>query len=109
MDLDKDGLVTSDIHSTPIRTLPMASVTPSRIGDLLEAERDSYRRVVMVRPSGWSHKSSYRGFKNVISVLAPYSEHSSFHELRDFVQFISPQRIFPIVQTDNLHQIWPHS
>jgi DNA cross-link repair 1A protein len=67
--------------------------------------------VVGFRPTGWTQqtatdKTRTRGRrrqlqKTVIMYEVPYSEHSSFSELRAFVHWFNPGRIVPSVNGDD--------
>jgi DNA repair metallo-beta-lactamase len=53
-------------------------------------------------PTGWVDSGKCEGFRVVEKVpwkihLIPYSEHSSFPELQEFVAFLKPKRIVPTV------------
>lgn len=65
----------------------------------------SWKRVVLVRPTGWSFKSSgnleRREDGCVVTVGIPYSEHSSYTELRDCVATLRPKRIIPTVNASD--------
>ena len=64
-----------------------------------------WKRVVLVRPTGWSFKSSgnleRREDGCVVTVGIPYSEHSSYTELRDCVATLRPKRIIPTVNASD--------
>lgn len=74
---------------------------------LLAKHRLRFRRIVAFRPTGWTFSS-----KNPRSISTcctdpsgkihvygiPYSEHSSFAELCDFVQVVNPHAIIPTVR-----------
>lgn len=59
---------------------------------------------VIVRPTGWTFKGGtseglMRRIRsdNAVQIDLAYSEHSSFNELRDFVQWMNPKQIVPTV------------
>lgn len=67
-----------------------------------------YSRIVAFQPTGWSHTSKSNITTNSamlhprikdgnIIYSIPYSEHSSFDELIDFVKKFTPNRIVPTV------------
>ncbi|ORC93726.1 DNA cross-link repair 1A protein [Trypanosoma theileri] len=57
--------------------------------------------VLCVIPTGWTKKIKKYQMNSYITLLhVPYSEHSSFSELLDFVQFINPERIVPTVSPE---------
>eukprot|EP00698_Gefionella_okellyi_P001425 TRINITY_DN11384_c0_g1_i1.p1 TRINITY_DN11384_c0_g1~~TRINITY_DN11384_c0_g1_i1.p1 ORF type:complete len:656 (-),score=142.60 TRINITY_DN11384_c0_g1_i1:19-1947(-) len=59
-----------------------------------------YDRVVAFQPTGWSQTrvtKRTRGAMTVVSV--PYSEHSSFSELKEFMDWMKPGFIIPTVNT----------
>jgi len=80
---------------------------------LLAKHRLRFRRIVAFRPTGWTFSS-----KNPRSISTcctdpsgkihvygvPYSEHSSFAELCDFVQVVNPHAIIPTVGRPGEHR-----
>ncbi|GMF15739.1 unnamed protein product [Phytophthora fragariaefolia] len=80
---------------------------------LLMKHRLRFRQIVAFRPTGWTFSS-----KNPRSISTcctdpsgkihvygiPYSEHSSFAELCDFVQVVNPHAIIPTVNCSNKRQ-----
>ncbi|KAK9806253.1 hypothetical protein WJX72_007365 [[Myrmecia] bisecta] len=64
-----------------------------------------WSHVVAFRPTGWSFRKSggldVRKEGNVTIYGIPYSEHSSFLELRDCVRTLRPSRIIPTVNVTN--------
>ncbi|KAF5180932.1 Dna ligase [Thalictrum thalictroides] len=64
-----------------------------------------YSRVVGFVPTGWMYKVKKDGFavrtKDSLEIhLVPYSEHSSYDELREYVRFLKPKRVIPTVGMD---------
>ncbi|KAM0875978.1 hypothetical protein ACQ4PT_036453 [Festuca glaucescens] len=64
-----------------------------------------YTKAVGFVPTGWMHETKKEGFavreKDSIKIhLVPYSEHSSYDELRDYVKFLHPKRVIPTVGVD---------
>ncbi|ERN06358.1 DNA cross-link repair protein SNM1 [Amborella trichopoda] len=101
-----DKRLCSDGKSTPLHVLPISSLHPERLKKYLEAYRHQYLSVLAFRPTGWTFsekigsqldliKPNSKG--NITIYGVPYSEHSSFTELRDFVQFLRPEKIIPTV------------
>merc|ERR1719153_65854 len=79
-----------------------------------EAERvgELFRHVLGVKPTGWTHgkgqdkEASLAGLRIVtrgqISLLeVPYSEHSSYSELRRFIKFLRIKDVSQVVPTVN--------
>ncbi|XP_078431093.1 DNA LIGASE 6 isoform X2 [Wolffia australiana] len=61
-----------------------------------------FSRAVGFVPSGWMHQKRKREFpviaeENLEIHLVPYSEHSSYEELREYVRFLRPKRVIPTV------------
>ncbi|XP_050227399.1 DNA ligase 6 isoform X2 [Mercurialis annua] len=68
-----------------------------------------YSRVVGFVPTGWTYevkrnKFSVRSKDSFEIHLVPYSEHSNYDELREYVKFLRPKRVIPTVgmDTENL-------
>lgn len=62
--------------------------------------KGDYAKIVAFRPTGWSYQKKglqTRREGNVTIYGIPYSEHSSFAELRDCVKRLRPKRIVPTV------------
>lgn len=64
-----------------------------------------YTKAVGFVPSGWMYETKKEGFavraKDSLKIhLVPYSEHSSYGEMRDYVKFLRPKRVIPTVGVD---------
>ncbi|KAH9607975.1 hypothetical protein KSS87_020687 [Heliosperma pusillum] len=64
-----------------------------------------YRRVVGFVPTGWTYEVKKNKFavrtKESFEIhLVPYSEHSNYNELREYVKFLKPKRVIPTVGLD---------
>lgn len=64
-----------------------------------------YSKVVGFVPTGWTyevkrHKFSVRSKDSCEIHLVPYSEHSNYDELREYVKFLRPKRVIPTVGVD---------
>ncbi|CAL4962037.1 unnamed protein product [Urochloa decumbens] len=64
-----------------------------------------YMKAVGFVPTGWMYETKKEGFavrvKDSLEIhLVPYSEHSSYEELHDYVKFLHPKRVIPTVGVD---------
>ncbi|KAI7757384.1 hypothetical protein M8C21_001913, partial [Ambrosia artemisiifolia] len=90
----------SHIHVVPMWTL----ANFKRLKHVSNMYMGRYSLIVAFSPTGWSFskgKKSSPGKRwqqgTIIRYEVPYSEHSSFTELKKFVKFISPENIIPSV------------
>lgn len=95
---------------TCLHVLPISSLRYETLKDYLKNHVNQYAAVLAFRPTGWTYseglgreldliRPSTRG--NITIYGVPYSEHSSFTELRDFVEFLKPDKIIPTVNVGN--------
>lgn len=64
-----------------------------------------YNKVVGFVPTGWTYEVKRNKFavrsKDSFEIhLVPYSEHSNYDELREYVKFLKPKRVIPTVGMD---------
>lgn len=64
-----------------------------------------YNKVVGFVPTGWTYEVKHNKFavrtKDSFEIhLVPYSEHSNYEELREYVKFLKPKRVIPTVGVD---------
>ncbi|XP_057487838.1 DNA ligase 6 isoform X2 [Actinidia eriantha] len=64
-----------------------------------------YSKVVGFVPTGWTYEVKCNKFsvrtKDAFEIhLVPYSEHSNYEELREYVRFLKPKRVIPTVGVD---------
>ncbi|GAB4832343.1 hypothetical protein Ancab_006359 [Ancistrocladus abbreviatus] len=64
-----------------------------------------YSRVVGFVPTGWTYEVKRNKFavrtKDSFEIhLVPYSEHSNYKELREYVEFLKPKKVIPTVGLD---------
>ncbi|XP_040292283.1 DNA cross-link repair 1A protein [Bufo bufo] len=103
------ALVTTDWHSTALHVLPMMQVNFKGLNAHLNKFSGRYDRILAFKPTGWTYSAGcgsvadirpdIRGKVTLYGI--PYSEHSSFSEMKRFVQFIKPQKIIPTVNMGN--------
>ncbi|GMP29940.1 hypothetical protein CsSME_00004837 [Camellia sinensis var. sinensis] len=88
----------------------MSSLRFEALEHYLKPYMNQYTAVLAFRPTGWTYsetigncldliKPTSRGIVTIYGV--PYSEHSSFTELQEFVQFLRPDKIIPTVNIGN--------
>ncbi|KAM4636887.1 DNA cross-link repair 1A protein [Discoglossus pictus] len=103
------SVVTTDFHSTALHVLPMMQVNFKGLYNHLNKFSGKYDRVLAFKPTGWTYsegcnsvadiKPEIRGKVTLYGI--PYSEHSSYSEMKRFVQWIRPQKIIPTVNVGN--------
>ncbi|CAA7030310.1 unnamed protein product [Microthlaspi erraticum] len=64
-----------------------------------------YEKVVGFVPTGWTYEVKRNKFavkcKDSMEIhLVPYSEHSNYDELREYIKFLKPKRVIPTVGVD---------
>ncbi|XP_073540767.1 DNA cross-link repair 1A protein [Phyllobates terribilis] len=103
------ALVTTDWHSTALHVLPMMQVNFKGLATHLNKFSGKYDRVMAFKPTGWTYSAGCGSVADIRPEIRgkitmygiPYSEHSSFSEMKRFVQFIKPQKIIPTVNVGN--------
>lgn len=104
------GSLCTDGNDTPLHVLPMSSLKFEILEKYMKSYSGRYTSVLAFRPTGWTFsettgsqldliKPNSKGSVTIYGV--PYSEHSSFTELREFVQFLGPEKIIPTVNMGN--------
>ncbi|KAL2346626.1 hypothetical protein Fmac_000626 [Flemingia macrophylla] len=93
----------SNIHVAPMWTL----ASFKRLKHISSQYNGRYNLIVAFSPTGWTFgkgkkKSPGRRWQQgtIIRYEVPYSEHSSFTELQEFVKLVSPDNIIPSVNND---------
>ncbi|XP_073051840.1 uncharacterized protein [Primulina eburnea] len=106
LDLQKEDMqwLTLNEQESHIHVVPMWSIASfKRLKHMSNQYMGRYSLIVAFSPTGWSFgkgkKSTGKRWQQgtIIRYEVPYSEHSSFTELRDFVKLISPVDIIPSV------------
>ncbi|KAI9121646.1 hypothetical protein K1719_008679 [Acacia pycnantha] len=104
-----DSLCTNG-NNTFLHVLPMSTLRFERLKDYLKTYKDQFTAVLAFRPTGWTFNEKIGNHLELIKPISkgnitiygvPYSEHSSFTELREFVQYLKPDKIIPTVNVWN--------
>lgn len=106
------ALLVSNDRMSNIHAVPMWNINFQRMKSILRYYRGRYNAIVAFRPTGWSagkgarqtktaRRRSNRQQKDTMVIYeVPYSEHSSFTEMKEFVDWLNPDKIVPHVGND---------
>nr|XP_010981522.2 DNA cross-link repair 1A protein [Camelus dromedarius]XP_031317657.1 DNA cross-link repair 1A protein [Camelus dromedarius] len=102
---EMNSLITTDMCNSLVHLLPMMQINFKGLQNHLKTCGGKYNQVLAFRPTGWTHSNKLTSVADVIpqtkgniSIYGiPYSEHSSYLEMKRFVQWLKPQKIIPTV------------
>lgn len=110
LDSGVEGQLTTDDGATNLHAVPLWMVTQKHMAKLLKYYKNRFSTIVGFQPTGWTHarekgqtkaKGRRRQKGTLITYQVPYSEHSSFTELTEFVRWFGPGKIVPTVNSDD--------
>lgn len=106
------NLLTTEPCASRLHVVDMRTVSFAGMKEIAKRYATRYDTFVAFRPTGWSHTGkkmvhSYGTLRpgiltrqlqqNCVLYGVPYSEHSSFSELREFVSLCRPKHLIPTV------------
>eukprot|EP01033_Poteriospumella_lacustris_P015416 gene15416-11023_t len=106
-----DNLESHRVELNELKQATATSVTKENI----HSERlqlTEFTHVLAFIPTGWAESSTYNRshsyqVQNHTAVqLIPYSEHSQYQELMDFVEFLKPREVIPTVYADDRNRVF---
>ncbi|KAI7796624.1 DNA cross-link repair 1A protein [Triplophysa rosa] len=96
--------ITTDWQTAQVHVLPMMQLNFKNLRTHLKKFSRKYDQLVAFKPTGWTFNQTVRvediqpQTQGNISIYGiPYSEHSSYLELKRFVQWLRPKKIIPTV------------
>ncbi|XP_016279794.1 DNA cross-link repair 1A protein isoform X1 [Monodelphis domestica] len=100
-----NSLITTDWNSALVHLLPMMQINFKDLQNHLNKCGGKYDCILAFRPTGWTHSEKFDSITDIvpqtkgnISIYGiPYSEHSSYVEMKRFVQWLKPQKIISTV------------
>lgn len=104
-DADLKARVTLDWKEGQVHVLPMARLNQQSLFDHL-GRHSRFKSILAFQPTGWNHSDKVVSLKDlrpkwsrngVTLYGVPYSEHSSYLELRRFVRHTRPLKVLPTV------------
>lgn len=107
--IDLDQIFTTDLASTPVHVAKWGFLGESwpffrpNFVNMEQYKTDmSVDEVVGFVPTGWMYEMKRKAFPvrekgSCFIHLVPYSEHSSYSELREYVRFLRPHKVIPTV------------
>ncbi|XP_065699793.1 DNA cross-link repair 1A protein isoform X1 [Patagioenas fasciata] len=100
-----NSLISVDWGGTLLHVLPMMQINFKGLQDHLCKFSENFDQVLAFKPTGWTYSDSCLSLVDIkpqtrgrITIYGiPYSEHSSYLEMKRFVQWLKPQKIIPTV------------
>ncbi|XP_056206776.1 DNA cross-link repair 1A protein [Falco biarmicus] len=100
-----NSLITVNWDGTLLHILPMMQINFKGLQDHLNKFSENFDQVLAFKPTGWTYSDSCLSLVDIkpqtrgkITIYGiPYSEHSSYLEMKRFVQWLKPQKIIPTV------------
>jgi DNA cross-link repair 1A protein len=107
LELPYFDIFTSDPNESNVHLVGMFDIQWGMLESLKKANGTKYKEILGVKPTGWSRNKTSNTLnmqtKREFSIIeCPYSEHSSFDELREFVSMFNPKLIIPTVTVDEV-------
>ncbi|XP_042316408.1 DNA cross-link repair 1A protein [Sceloporus undulatus] len=104
-----DSLITLDWNNTLLHLLPMMQINFKSLQSHLNKFSEKFDQILAFKPTGWTYSDRCCSLSDIqpqtrgkITIYGiPYSEHSSFLEMKRFVQWLKPQKIIPTVNVGN--------
>jgi DNA cross-link repair 1A protein len=113
-DKELNEMLTNDPQHANVHVVSMDKLKKESLENLL-ISYPKFTKIVALKPTGWSFKGIQKFSKsslnvanlnsNIAVVSIPYSEHSSFGELKEFVQKLDIVKIIPTVNVYN-HKVY---
>ena len=102
LNLSYIDIFTTNPNNTNVHFVNMFDVSFGRMSNLFKFYGKLYKEIIGIKPTGWTNNKSKLELevttKGRISLVeVPYSEHSSFNELRDFCYTFDTSNIIPTV------------
>ncbi|KAJ3100733.1 hypothetical protein HDU97_001960 [Phlyctochytrium planicorne] len=119
-DAELFGMLTKDANEAGVFVTDMGKLNEEHLKGMLDQHRNRFNHVIGVRPTGWTFRpsaattqSSYtirslrpNHISREVTVIGlPYSEHSSYLELKRFVQSVPANKIIPTVNMSKVAQM----
>ncbi|XP_041317562.1 DNA cross-link repair 1A protein [Pyrgilauda ruficollis] len=100
-----NSLISVDWKGTLLHVLPMMQINFKTLQDHLNKFSENFDQILAFKPTGWTYSDSCLSLEDIkpqtrgkITIYGiPYSEHSSYLEMKHFVQWLKPQKIIPTV------------
>ncbi|XP_027757901.1 DNA cross-link repair 1A protein [Empidonax traillii] len=100
-----NSLISMDWNGTLLHVLPMMQINFKGLQDHLNKFSENFDQVLAFKPTGWTYSDSCLSLADIkpqtrgnITIYGiPYSEHSSYLEMKHFVQWLKPRKIIPTV------------
>jgi DNA cross-link repair 1A protein len=104
--------LTDDPLSTPLHLVSMSLLGKKKLSDYMESFKGTFTHILGIRPTGWTFDDQNSAAGEASSVFSlsmpkidgnagvwpvPYSEHSSYRELDEFLKEISFHQLIPTV------------
>uniref|UniRef100_A0A6J0SGX8 DNA cross-link repair 1A protein isoform X1 n=2 Tax=Pogona vitticeps TaxID=103695 RepID=A0A6J0SGX8_9SAUR len=104
-----NSLITLDWNNTLLHLLPMMQINFRNLQSHLNKFGERFDQILAFKPTGWTYSEGCCSLNDIqpqtrgkITIYGiPYSEHSSFLEMKRFVQWLKPQKIIPTVNVGN--------
>ncbi|KAJ8264712.1 hypothetical protein GJAV_G00152910 [Gymnothorax javanicus] len=98
-------IITTDWRAAQVHVLPMMQVNFKNLEAYLSKFSAMYDHILAFRPTGWTYSDQTAAVGDIqpeirgnVSIYGiPYSEHSSYLEMKRFVQWLRPLKIIPTV------------
>ena len=109
-DKNLNSMLTLNPYETNIHVVQMNKLSWPSLKTIYARNSHIYSKLLAIKPTGWTFTKCKNSEleslkidfeKNIILMEIPYSEHSSFSELKNFVEALKPNKIIPTVNVGN--------